>query len=198
MTREHGRFRTWLLWLHSFEEPFQTCEGFEQLARPTLFRHGQTKFVGVLCCLVMRKGGAGEQARGRYLKLDEQAASASPGLPAFLAPPEGALVYHGFPIIRETLTDGWCFGAITEYADAGGCDSGDGFVVAPDGSRAGLVWDVGQGEIAQISPPDAGRWGVYQVWFPKPIRTTDDLVQCFRAVLPQLQRMHATIRNHTG
>ncbi len=101
--------------------------------------------------------------KSRKLALDAKATTADGTLPAFLSKPEGAPVYHGFPIIEKTCTDGWCFGAITDYEDLDGCDSGDGFVVAPDGSRAGLVWDVGDGELAQIIPPDEERWGVYQI-----------------------------------
>ena len=129
------------------------------------------------------------------LKLDDAAASASPDLPAFLAKPEGAPVYHGFPLIRETITDGWYLGAITEYEDPEGCDSGDAYVVAPDGSRAGLVWDVGGGKIDEICPPDESRWGVYQIWFKRPVRTTDDLVAAFRTVLPELERIYHRIQN---
>lgn len=123
----------------------------------------------------------------RQLVLDNTAITTDPGLPAFLARPESEPVYHGFPIIPETMSDGWYFGAITEYENPEGCDSGDAFVVAPDGSRAGLVWDVGNGELTEICPPDETRWGVYQIWFSKPIRTTEDLVACFREMLPQLQ-----------
>ncbi|MBI5801660.1 MAG: 3-deoxy-8-phosphooctulonate synthase [Verrucomicrobia bacterium] len=124
----------------------------------------------------------------KSLKLDENAKSADESLPAFLARPDDAPVYHGFPLVPETTTDGWCLGAITEYADPSGCESGDAFVVAPDGSRAGLVWDVGEGELMVICPPDNGRWGVFQVWFPKPTRDTADLVDCFRAILPALKQ----------
>ena len=55
--------------------------------------------------------------------------------------PEGHKHYG--PFVAETLTDGWCYGVITEFLRPdlpGGCDSGDGFVVAPDGSYCGLVW----------------------------------------------------------
>src|SRR5207247_11194706 len=97
----------------------------------------------------------------RQLMLDETARLADPELPAFLAKPAGAPAYHGFPLVPETMTDGWCLGTITEYIDVDGCDSGDAYVVAPDGSRAGLVWDVGDGELTQISSPDESRWGVY-------------------------------------
>jgi hypothetical protein len=127
------------------------------------------------------------------IKVDESAASADEKLPAFLARPAGAPVYHGFPIVPESETDGWFFGAITEFIDPAGCTDGDAYVIAPDGSRAGLVWDVGEGDIREISPPEKERWGVYQVWFPHPVRTIDDLVSNFRSVLPQLQSIHAKV-----
>jgi hypothetical protein len=136
-----------------------------------------------------------EPIKSRPLKLDHAAKSASSNLPAFLARPKDAPVYHGFPIVPETMTNGWCFGAITEYANANGCDSGDAFVVAPDGSRAGLVWDVGEGEPTEICAPNDARWGVYQIYFPNVIRTTNDLVSCFRAVLPELQKIYEKVRN---
>src|SRR5512143_1116592 len=102
--------------------------------------------------------------------------------------------YSGFEIIPETDTDGWCFGAITVYGGTdcscppGGCVAGDGFVEAPDGSRAGIVWSVGEiEEPFRISEPEQGRWGVFEVPFARPVKTTDDLVYCFRKVLPYLQ-----------
>jgi ubiquinone/menaquinone biosynthesis C-methylase UbiE len=55
MASEHGRFKTWLFWLHGFEEPFYSRQRYEGLARPTLFKEGRTKFVGILCCLILQK-----------------------------------------------------------------------------------------------------------------------------------------------
>ena len=130
----------------------------------------------------------------RALNVDETAETANPDLPAFLARPEGASVYHGFGLIEETRTDGWCFGAITEFDDPNGCDSGDGFVVAPDGSRAGIVWDVGDQMMEEILPPDEERWGVYAVWFPRIVRNVDDLVFNFRSVLPELKKKYETLK----
>jgi ubiquinone/menaquinone biosynthesis C-methylase UbiE len=54
--REFGRWKATLFWLHSFEEPFYSRENFEALARPTLFKEGQTRFLGLLCCLILKKG----------------------------------------------------------------------------------------------------------------------------------------------
>jgi ubiquinone/menaquinone biosynthesis C-methylase UbiE len=53
--REFGRFRIFMLWIHAFEEPFYSTRGFELLPQPTLFREGQIRFVGVLCCLTLKK-----------------------------------------------------------------------------------------------------------------------------------------------
>lgn len=130
--------------------------------------------------------------KGKELKLDEDVES-SCDLPAFLSKPDGAPVYYGFPLVKETCIDGWCYGAITEYIEEGGCKSGDGYVQAPDGSRAGLAWTVGEFKTIEVCEPDKGRWGVYEVAFPKTIYTVDDLVDCFEAVLPELKAIYKKI-----
>jgi ubiquinone/menaquinone biosynthesis C-methylase UbiE len=56
MGRKLGRWKMRLFWLHGFEEPFYTRENYESLASSTLFNEGQTRFVGILCCLIMKKG----------------------------------------------------------------------------------------------------------------------------------------------
>ena len=132
-----------------------------------------------------------DELRSKPISLDPAAESASPELPAFLARPAGAPVYHGFPIIPESETDGWYLGTITGYADPTGCTFGDAYVIAPDGSRAGIVWEVGNGAIETVSPPEPGRWGVYALWFPHPIHTTEEFVAEFRRQLPALKAIHA-------
>ena len=96
-------------------------------------------------------------------------------------------------MLEETNTDRWVYGAITEFEAPEGHDVGDGYVQAPDGRRAGLVWEVGQGEFSEILPPDKDRWGVYAVWFPKRVLSVTDLTECFRHVLPQLQTVHTRL-----
>jgi hypothetical protein len=132
--------------------------------------------------------------KSRKLSLDEKAISDDLGKPAFLARPKAAPIYHGFPIVPETETDGWFFGAITEFEDTNGCQDGDAFVVAPDGTRAGLVWSVGEGNTSEILPSDKDRWGVYQVWFTMPIKTKADLIFNFRSVLPQLKEVYERVK----
>jgi SAM-dependent methyltransferase len=53
--REIGRMKTFLFWLHGFEEPFYDRLNFASLAQPTLFKQGQTRFVGLLYCLILKK-----------------------------------------------------------------------------------------------------------------------------------------------
>ena len=86
----------------------------------------------------------------------------------------------------ETETNGWIFGCITEFLEEGGCNNGDGYVQAPDGSRAGLIWDVGNSKLGVVNKPDESRWGIFQVYFPKVVYTTSDLVEGFRKVLPEI------------
>ena len=54
---EFGVLRTALLSLHSLEEPFYSAEEMAALAAGTRFGSGATRFLGVLCCLVLQKGG---------------------------------------------------------------------------------------------------------------------------------------------
>jgi len=82
-----------------------------------------------------------EIIKGRPMAIDPEAASASVDGPAFLNPPDGARVYHGFPILKDVVVAGFSLGKITDF-EAEHCESGDAFVVAPDNSRAGIVWEV--------------------------------------------------------
>lgn len=136
-----------------------------------------------------------EKYFSKPLILDEAAESSSTELPAFLSRPEGAPVYHGFVLVEETRTDGWCFGAITAFEDTEGCEGGDGFVVAPDGGRAGIVWAIGAQEMQEVLSPDEGRWGVYAVWFPRVVKTAEDLALNFRHVLPELKKKYEEIKS---
>jgi ubiquinone/menaquinone biosynthesis C-methylase UbiE len=53
--REFGKLATLLFWLHSFEEPFYSRESFKSLAENTLFKNAQTRFVGLLYCMILKK-----------------------------------------------------------------------------------------------------------------------------------------------
>jgi hypothetical protein len=79
--------------------------------------------------------------RGRPLAIDDKAAPASPTKLGFLAGPEGAPVYYGFVVLDDVVIDGFMLGNITDW-EAGPCETGDAFVIAADGSRAGLIWQI--------------------------------------------------------
>ena len=54
-SQEFGKLKIFLLWLHAFDEPFYSHKKLHLVARPSLFKEGQTQFVGVMCCLILRK-----------------------------------------------------------------------------------------------------------------------------------------------
>jgi hypothetical protein len=108
-------------------------------------------------------------------------------LPAFLARPAGAPVYYGFPVVEGTQTDGFCLGMITDFLSEPVLD-GDAFVVAPDGSRAGLVWQSGcAAYFREILAPTESRWGVWAVGLPLPMTTVEEARSYLAALLPQLR-----------
>ena len=55
LSRDFGKLKAVRLRIHALEEPFYTRKDLELLAKETLFGRGYTKFVGVQCCLVLRK-----------------------------------------------------------------------------------------------------------------------------------------------
>lgn len=55
MRHRFGRLRTAFFWIHAYEEPFLNLSSFERLADDTLFKKGEIRFVGILCCLILKK-----------------------------------------------------------------------------------------------------------------------------------------------
>jgi hypothetical protein len=129
--------------------------------------------------------------KGQPIRIDEEALSADPNLPAFIAKPPNAPAYHGFPLLRNSEREGFIFGTITEPNGSDLADWGDAFVVAPNGSRAGIVWQIGEGQPTIVCKPSAGRWGVYGFHFEGPIRTEADLVNHLHHILSSLKGYYA-------
>lgn len=128
------------------------------------------------------------QPKGHRIALDPLARSASRAEPAFIARPEGAPVYHGFQILHDVVVDGFTFGKISDF-DAEPCTEGDAFVVAPDNSRAGLVWEVSDSSyFQQVCPADSDRWGVWAASFPHPMTSHENVRRNLEYILPQLKR----------
>jgi hypothetical protein len=83
--------------------------------------------------------------------------------------------------------DGFTLGKITDF-EAVPCDEGDAFVIAPDGSRAGLVWEVCDPPYFQESMPiETGRWGVWGVGFCLPMNSRENARRNLESILPELK-----------
>jgi len=132
------------------------------------------------------------KSAGRRIRLDLTAKNQTPGQPAFASRPAGAPVYHGFPVLDDVEIDGFRLGMITDW-EATETDVGDAFLVAPDGSRAGLVWEVGDHfyvtECLAVTPD---RWGVWNVGFTRPMRSREaaraNLADVLEVLLPAWQQ----------
>ena len=125
--------------------------------------------------------------KGLPLALDRDAESADPNKPAFLARPEGAPVYHGFPILADVNVDGFTLGLIS---DSFGSPSvwGDAFVIGPDGRRAGLVWSIEGDRYFNILLPSGGaRFGVFGVGTKNAPRSTETAVAFLQEILPSVR-----------
>ena len=124
--------------------------------------------------------------KSRPLALDARAESAAPELPAFLARPEGAPIDHGFPVVEGVEVEGFRLGMITDFESSPA--DGDAFVVAPDGSRAGLVWCVGAATgLEEVCPLESNRWGVWAVTFPEPMATREAMRRNLETILVPLK-----------
>jgi hypothetical protein len=126
--------------------------------------------------------------KGRPIAIDLDAVSGDPAKPAFIARPPGAPVYYGFPILADLCVEGFTLGMITDF-EAQPCEYGDGFVVAPDDSRCGLVWEVSTGDYFQsVSAPEPDRWGVWGVAFPFPMDSRENARRNLEHIVPHLKK----------
>lgn len=132
---------------------------------------------------------------GRPLAVDSDATSAEPGLPAFIARPQDAPVYYGFVVLSDVVVEGFTFGKITDF-EAEPTDYGDAFVIAPDNSRCGLVWEVdSQRYFKEVIGLEEGRWGVWAVAFPHPMNNRENARRNLEHILPELKVQWERWRN---
>jgi hypothetical protein len=86
------------------------------------------------------------------------------------------------------VVGGFIFGKITDF-EIETCGEGDAFVVAPDNSRAGLVWEISDKPYFQeISAPEAARWGVWGVNFPNAMTSRENVRKNLESILPELKK----------
>jgi hypothetical protein len=125
--------------------------------------------------------------KGRPLAIDVTARSTSPTEPAFIARPEGVRVYHGFVGLDDVPVDGFTLGKITDF-EAESCDEGDAFVIARDGSRAGLLWEIHEPPcFSEVAPFETSRWGEWGVGFPLPMNSRENARRNLESFLPELK-----------
>jgi len=151
-----------------------------------------------LNAIMMESAGGQTQLRKKRLVEDPLAESSDPNRPPFIAPPPGSKPYHGFYLVPEITFDGFTYGAITDFLEPDaeqGCTYGDGFVEGPDGTRAGIVWEVSdQLTHSTIQEPDENRWGVYHITVPKAVNSFDDMRGNFALMLPILKEHYQQTR----
>jgi hypothetical protein len=102
-------------------------------------------------------------------------------------------VYHGFPVLEDVEVEGFRLGMITDFLVEPDT-AGDAFVVAPDGSRAGIVWEAECSEsyFTEVLPPSDERWGVWAVGLPIPLRSKTDARTYLAALVPELRQRWTT------
>jgi hypothetical protein len=97
--------------------------------------------------------------------------------------------YNSANVIAGSERDGWVLGHIgIPWPGPWPKKDGDLFVADPEGWQAGLAWESRGPEIKTICGPSEGRWGVFQVLFPLPVMSEQDLVRNFHLVLPLLKQ----------
>ena len=107
-------------------------------------------------------------------------------------------IFNNNSLIKETEIEGFIYGEYTDHFDFDeevGCTFGDGFVQAPDRTIAGIIWEVAdQPYLSICMEPEKDRWGVYNVWFVKPIKTIDDLVYNIKIIFPLIKEAYVNAK----
>ena len=122
-----------------------------------------------------------------HLRLDLTAESADPSLLPFMSPPPGAPPYYGFQVL-DIEVDGFRMGVISDFFDdPTAAEGGDGFIVAPDGSRAGLVWKLDKPYAFRTVEDTENRWGVWLVGISEPLVDLSSAQRVFADVVSVLR-----------
>jgi hypothetical protein len=103
-------------------------------------------------------------------------------------------IYDEGNVIARSERDGWTLGYIgLPWPGPWPKRSGDLFVTDPGGCQAGIAWESSGPDILRIGAASGGLWGLFQVRFPLPVMSEDDLIQNFHIVLPLLKKERALV-----
>jgi hypothetical protein len=92
--------------------------------------------------------------------------------------------------VRVTHLDGFRFESLHQ-----GQEHGSGILWGPDGSRAGIQWEVAESPyIMRIEDPAGGSWGIYRLGFTRPVASEDEVTENLRELLPKLKVLYSRIR----
>ena len=76
-----------------------------------------------------------------------------------------------------------------------GCTIGDAFIEGPDGTRAGITWEVGKEFLfTTIIEPDSDRWGVYFFTVIEAVNSLPDFNNNFSLMLPKIKQLYQQTR----
>ena len=130
-----------------------------------------------------------------HLALDLTADSEDDTVLPFMAPPKGAEPYHGFKVLTNVTHEGFTLGAITDFVKRPGLFTGDAFVVAPDGSRAGLEWRLSnEVYVLEMAMYNEVRWGVWMAGVKHPMVDEDAALRNLIDLVPTLEEKWSTWR----
>lgn len=103
--------------------------------------------------------------------------------------------YERYPLTPGAAVEGFAYGAITPLGRDP--ERGAGYLQGPDGSKAGIQWEVADAPyIMRLEAPTGSDWGLYRVGFLRPVQTVDDLIANLRELLPRLRILYARNRSH--
>lgn len=101
--------------------------------------------------------------------------------------------YNEYPVLAGTDMAGFAYGSILPLEESR--VRGAGFLQGPDGSRAGLQWELADTPfIMKVEGPDAHGWGIYRVGFTRPVDSVSDLTANLHDLLPRLRILYARMR----
>lgn len=74
-------------------------------------------------------------------------------------------------------------------------ETGGGLLFGPDGSAAGIQWELADSAfIMRVEPPNQSSWGVYRVGFTRRMKGRADLAANLQELLPKLRIIYQRIR----